>query len=156
MGTPKHDYPDFFLPSALTPSTPAPAACGEDLLARGLAWLTGQFQAHASQPVVYRRGVDAVAVCATFGQKLLKLDDGEGGVRMEWTDMDFLIPAASLDFGDGPFLPERGDLIDIDAGATVETFEVAPYGFEAAWRWSDPHRTLVRIHAKHVGTEAYS
>lgn len=127
-----------------------------DMLRDGLAFLTSQLAAHASQTVTYARGYDAVDVPATFGQKLLKLDDGFGGIRMEWTDMDFLIPAISLDFGDGPIIPARGDLIYIEQGADVQTFEVFPFGNEPPWRWSDPHQSLLRIHTKYINTDAYS
>lgn len=127
-----------------------------DLLKDGLAWLTGQLKAHASEPVTYARGYDAVDVQATLGQKLLKLDDGLGGIRLEWTDLDLLIPAADLDFGSGPVTPERGDLVYLVVAAEVQTFEVAPYGGESCWRWSDPHQSIRRIHAKFVATEPYS
>ena len=60
-----------------------------DLLQWGLAALTVEMTAHASQPIVYARGAQSVDTRATFGSKLLKLDDGQGGLRMEWTDMDF-------------------------------------------------------------------
>lgn len=132
---------------------PEPAVCGNDVMARGMAWLTGQLQAHASQPVVYQRGNAKVALCATFGRKLLKLDDGEGGIRMEWTDRDFLIPAASLVIGGGAVLPKRGDLVRVAAGAEVLVYEVGAPGGEPPWTWSDPFRRMLRIHAKQVGTE---
>lgn len=126
-----------------------------DLLKSGLAWLTGQLKANASQTVTYARGMDSVSVQATFGQKLLKIDDGFGGIRIEWTDMDFCIPAADLTFGSGLVIPERGDLVHVHIGADTETFEVFPFGNEPPWRWSDPHQSMLRIHCKHIGTEPY-
>ncbi len=127
-----------------------------DMLKDGLAFLTSQLKAYASQTVTYARGYDSVEVQATFGQKLLKIDDGFGNIRMEWTDLDFCIPAADLHFGDlVTITPTRGDLIYILAGDQYETFEVMPFGGDAAWRWSDPHQSMYRIHAKHIGTEAY-
>lgn len=121
-----------------------------DLLADGLAFLTQQLKAYASQTVTYARGYDSVDVQATFGNKLLKLDDGFGGIRMEWTDIDFLIPAADLDFGDGMLTPTRGDLVHVTIGSQVQTFEVLPIGNEPAWRWSDPHQSMYRIHTKWI------
>ena len=81
-----------------------------NLLKDGLAFLTTQMQQYASEPVTYTRGVDSVLVLAVFGRKLLKLDDGMGGTRLEWTDLDFLIAAdADFAFTDGPpITPARG------------------------------------------------
>jgi hypothetical protein len=132
---------------------PIEPSCGTDLLALGLSWLTGQMLAHASQPVVYQRGTSQVGLCATFGRTLLKLDDGFGGVRMEWTDRDFLIAAANLKFGVTATLPQRGDLIRETKNGTTYIFEVMAPGKEPPWRWSDPFRKMLRIHAKQVGME---
>jgi hypothetical protein len=132
---------------------PTPADCGTDLMARGSAWLTGKLQSGVSQPVVYHRGNRKIAVCATFGRKLLKLDDGEGGVRMVWTDRDFLIPAASLVIAGSATLPKRGDRIRVIEGGATQVYEVLGPGGEPAWTWSDPFRRMLRIHGKHVGTE---
>jgi hypothetical protein len=41
-----------------------------DLLKDGLAWLTTQLKASASQPVTYVRGGDMIAVYATLGQTM--------------------------------------------------------------------------------------
>lgn len=129
------------------------AGCGTDILALGVAWLRDQMQAHASQTVTYSRGLDSVTLCATFGRKLFKLDDGEGGIRMEWTDRDFLIPVASLVLAGNPILPQRGDLIRETVGEWVEVYEVLAPGGEAPWTYSDPYHTVYRIHAKRAATE---
>lgn len=126
-----------------------------DLLKDGLAFLTAQLKAHASETVTYARGYDTVDVQATFGQKLLKLDDGNGGIRMEWTDLDFCVPAADLDFGSGPVEPERGDQIYVTAGSETQVFEVVPFGSDPPWRWSDPHQSMLRIHTKRISTDLY-
>ncbi len=127
-----------------------------DILKDGLAFLTAQLKANASQTITYARGLNSVDVQATFGKKLLKLDDGLGGIRMEWTDMDFLIPAADLKFGSTPITPERGDLIYLTEPYDVQVFEVMPYGSDPAWHWSDPHQSMYRIHAKFIDDEPYS
>jgi hypothetical protein len=127
-----------------------------DILADGLAWLTGQLAQWASQTVIYSRGLDSVMVPATFGQKLLRLVDEYGNNSIEWTDMDFVIPAAALYFTYGdPIIPQRGDMIQITQQTQLQTFEVFPYGTDAAWRWSDPHQTIFRIHTKLVETVPY-
>ena len=124
-----------------------------DLLKVGSDWLTKQLQAHASRPVLYCRGTAQVAVRATIGRTLFKLDDGLGGVRMEWTDRDFLIPAAQVVLAGEAVLPERGDLIREPQGSQVFVYEVMAPGREPAWRWSDVSRTLLRIHTKEVRVE---
>jgi hypothetical protein len=124
-----------------------------DLLRAGSDWLAEMLKEHASRPVVYRRGVDEVAVQATIGRTLLKLDDGYGGVRMEWTDRDFLIHAADLVLNAVAVLPERGDRIRETQGGKVFVYEVMAPGKEPAWRWSDVFRKVLRIHAKQVGVE---
>lgn len=122
-----------------------------DMLADGLAWLTDQLKAFVSQTVTYARGTSSVQVQATFGNKLLRIEDNVGNVRVEWTDMDFLIKSADLNFGGVPITPTRGDLIFTNIGTDVQIFQASPYGpNEPVWRWSDPHQSIVRIHAKHV------
>lgn len=125
-----------------------------DLLKSGLAWLTGQLAANASQSVIYRRGGAEATVRATVGQKLLRLQDLDGGIRMEWTDLDLCIPAADLVVNGVPIEPERGDEVRVTrADGVVETFEVHAFGNEPPWRWSDPHRSMARVHLKLVGSE---
>jgi hypothetical protein len=124
-----------------------------DLLQHGSDWLADKLKEHASRTVVYQRGSDEVELQATIGRTLLKLDDGYGGVRMEWTDRDYLIQAADLVLAGAPTLPERGDRIRETQGTTVFVFEVMAPGGEPPWRWSDVFRKLLRIHAKQVGVE---
>jgi hypothetical protein len=124
-----------------------------DLLRTGSDWLAEMLKEHASRPVAYRRGADEVTVQATIGRTLLKLDDGYGGVRMEWTDRDFLIHAADLVLNGVAVLPERGDLIRETQGGKVIVYEVMAPGKEPAWRWSDVFHKVLRVHAKQVGVE---
>lgn len=125
----------------------------QDMLANGLAFLTAQLKAIASQTVLYSRGGISAQVSATFGNKLLKLDDGEGGIRMEWTDIDFCIPYADLILDGEQITPKRGDMIEVSTPEGTQLYEAFPYGGESPWRWADPHRSMVRVHAKHVETE---
>lgn len=126
-----------------------------DLLEWGLTALTTSLKAVASQSVTYARGTDSVDLHATFGRKLLKLDDGEGGIRLQWTDMDFVIPAADLVLSGAVIEPERGDAIYIVARDKVRQYEVMPYPPDPCWTWSDPYQLMYRIHTKHVADEPY-
>lgn len=150
MGFPEFDFPD--------PLT-VPAS-GPNLLRTGLTWLTQQLKAQVSEAIVYARGYDSVECRATLGKKLLKLDDGAGGFRIEWTDMDFLVPAADMTFDGGMtrVVPERADLIflSLTGDDDVQVFEVTAYGSDPPWRWSDPFGQMRRIHGKHIDSEPYS
>jgi hypothetical protein len=116
-----------------------------DLLHFGLDWLAGKLKEHASRTVVYRRGGNQVSVQATIGRTLMKIAVDEG-VRMEWTDRDFLIVAADLVLAGNRIDPLRGDQV-IDAG---RVYEVMAPGGEPPWRWSDPFGHMLRIHTKFV------
>ncbi len=124
-----------------------------DLLREGQAWLANQLHQHVAADVVYRRGAEEVAVRATIGRTLLQLDDGMGGVRMEWTDRDYLIRAADLALGGNQVQPQRGDQIRETVEAQTLVYEVLAPGNEPPWRWADPHRQMYRIHAKQIATE---
>lgn len=126
-----------------------------DMLRDGLAWLTERLKDNVSQTITYARGYDSVDVQATFGNKLLKIDDGFGGIRMQWTDMDFIIPAADLYFSYGDrIVPHRGDLIYMMINDQVQTFEVFPFGNEPPWRFSDPNQSAIRVHTKLIDIES--
>jgi hypothetical protein len=124
-----------------------------DLLEAGMAWLASQLKTHVSRLVIYQRDDAQVAIQATVGRTLLKLDDGEGGVVLQWTDRDFLISAADLVLGGSLTLPQRGDRIRETLGAVTRVYEVMAPGDEPPWRHSDPYGKVLRIHTKLVLTE---
>ena len=126
----------------------------QDLLQAGQAWLANQLHEHVATEVTYRRGADEAIVRATIGRTLLKLDDGYGGVRMVWTDRDYLIRAADLLVSGNPIQPQRGDQIREVVGTRTLVYEVLAPGEEPPWRWADPHRQMVRIHTKQIAIEA--
>jgi hypothetical protein len=51
-------------------------------------------------------------------------------------------------------LPKAGDQIHESVGASVFVYEVMAPGAEPPFRYSDPYRKALRIHTKHVATEA--
>lgn len=124
------------------------------LLEWGQRWLNNQLQQFASREVVYQREVSTVTVQATVGRTLLKLDDGYGGVMMQWTDRDFLIRAEDLVIDGQAVLPQRGDTIhEVQSGVTY-TYEVLAPGKEPVWKWSDLYRSLLRIHTKQIQVQS--
>jgi hypothetical protein len=122
-----------------------------DMLRTGQEWLANQLRTHASSPIVYLRGSDQVAVTAIIGRTLMKIEDGYGGVHMQWTDRDFFIAPTELVIAGSQVLPERGDSIHESLNGNVYIYEVIAPGSEPPWRWSDPHQTLLRIHTKQIG-----
>lgn len=121
-----------------------------DLLQTSQEWLADQLKEHASRQVVYQRGAQQVTVQATIGRTLMKLEDGYGGIRMEWTDRDFLIQAADLVLGGAVVTPERGDRVLETVDTSTSVFEVMAFGGEPPWRFSDPFGKLLRIHTKRI------
>lgn len=126
-----------------------------DMIGDGLAWLTEELATYASKPAIYWRGADAVSIRATLDSKLLRIDDGLGGFRLEWTDLDILVPAVDLVLGGQAVTPRRGDRLELTLPSGAETYQVFPYGREPAWRWEDPNQSIMRIHLKHIEPEAY-
>jgi hypothetical protein len=124
-----------------------------DMLRAGQEWLANQLKAHASCTVVYLRGANQTSVTAIIGRTLMKIEDGYGGVHMQWTDRDYLVPPAELVLAGSQILPERGDTIRETDNGKVYIYEVNAPGNEPPWRWSDPHRRLLRIHTKQIGIE---
>ena len=116
----------------------------------GQNWLNNQLQQFASREVVYQREASTLTVQATVGRTLLKLDDGYGGVLLQWTDRDFLIRAEDLVIAGETILPQRGDRVhEVQSGVTY-TYEVLAPGKEPVWKWSDLYRSLLRIHTKQI------
>ncbi len=126
----------------------------QDLLESAQAWLADQLHEHVAKQVTYRRGIEEATIRATIGRTLLKLDDGYGGVRMVWTDRDYLIRVADLVLGGNRAEPQRGDKVQEIVGTQTLEYEVLAPGQEPPWRWADPHRQMYRIHTKHIATEA--
>ena len=127
-----------------------------DMLKTGIEALGQWLKDFASQPVTYQRGSDSVDLMASYGPKLLKIDDGMGGIRLEWTDEDFKFLGADFHFADGAVIePRRGDLVYATLSGQVQAFEVLPFGSEPCWRWCDPYHVNIRVHTKHVDTEQF-
>jgi len=124
-----------------------------DMLRTGQEWLANLLKTYASSTVVYQRGTNQTSVTAIIGRTLMKIEDSYGGVHMQWTDRDFLIPPHELLLAGSQILPERGDTIRETIDGIVYIYEVNTPRSEPPWRWSDAHRKLLRIHTKQIGTE---
>jgi len=125
-----------------------------DLLQTGLDWLEEQRKAHLSRTVTYRRGTNSVEVAATVGETVFRLTE-DYGAQVRVVRRDYLVAADDLVLSGQRLLPEAGDRIEETDGDKVFIYEVmGPGGGEPDWRYSDPYRRTLRIHTKHVATEA--
>ncbi len=123
-----------------------------NLFEQGAAWLADQLKTHGSTAVVYQRGALQATVQATIGKTEFEIDDGSGVVQ-RFQSRDYLIQTADLTLGGVQTLPVAGDRIRETVGDQTFVYEVLAPGNEPHFRYSDPFRKLLRIHAKHVGTE---
>jgi len=124
-----------------------------NLLKTASSWLEDQRHQHTTETVRYERGIDGVDLAATVGRTLFEVDSGYGVIqRIE--SRDFLVLTTDLILAGIAELPQRGDRIRETEGATVYVYEVMAPGKEPHYRCSDPYRKTLRIHTKHVATEA--
>lgn len=124
-----------------------------DLLEQGAAFLDDQRHRHMSRTVVYKRGSDAKEVQAPIGRTEFEQAD-EAGLIHRVESRDYLIRAADLDLGAGLIQPKAGDQVRETVGTQVFVYEVNAPGGQPPWKYSDPYRRTIRIHTKHIGTEA--
>ena len=126
-----------------------------DMLGQGSTWLEDQRHKHLSRPVVYQRGEESIELAATIGRTEFEQVDQSGLVN-KIESRDFLVRRSDLILAGAPSLPKSGDRIREMSGEQVFIYEVmSPLGGnETPFRYSDPNRHTLRIHTKHVGTEA--
>lgn len=123
------------------------------MLRKGAEWLNRKLKQHAGETLVYSRGAHSTTITAVAGKTLLQLNDDLGGVRVEWTDRDFLITASDLVLNGSVTLPQRGDQIREVIGSQTKVYEVTAPGAEPIWRWSDEGQQVLRVHTKEIGVE---
>jgi len=122
------------------------------LLTRAQAWLAEKMPTAAtpSGAVVYTRaagGTVTLTGAAWVGNTAFKRQANEGGAALVWGDRDYLIPVAEL----GATPPARGDRITETINGVAVVFEVGTQLVgEPDWRYSDPQRTVYRVHCLEV------
>lgn len=125
----------------------------QNMLRTGLAKGADLLIEHAADPVRYSRGGDSVVVRAAYGEKMLRLMDADGGIRIEWVDLDFCIRASDLVLAGEAIEPERGDQISVTGDdGTIRIYEVLPMDGDQPFR-SIHLGAMYRVHAKLVGSE---
>lgn len=114
------------------------------LLTRAAETLRTRLAADAGVSVTYSRAATAgsVALTAWVGRTVFA-SNNDGGPAVEFGERDYLIPAAALTLGE----PEEADIVTETVGGESLRFRVVrPSTGEPAWRWSDPGRTVYRVH----------
>lgn len=122
-----------------------------DVLQTGRSWLASMQKRHQSQAVTYSRGSQSVTIDATIDRTIVETTD-ENGTVVRAQIRDYLIDAADLILGGAMTLPARGDRVTEVATGVTYVYEVLPLGPQGEiWRYSDPYRLRLRIHATQVG-----
>jgi len=117
-----------------------------NLLEQASNWLEDQRTRFAASLVTYQSGSTAIQVLATVGKTLFQTDDGAGAAILT-ESRDYLILASDL-----AIEPQPGDQVVESAGSATKTYEVARFGSEPCWRWSDNFFKTRRIHTKLLTT----
>ena len=108
------------------------------MLESGMAWLGAELNRCASTEVEYESQSGTFAVRAVVGRSAIETE-GEYGQTIRIETIDFILPPDAL-----PSPPRRGDIIRYKGSA----YEVIQPAGEPEWRWTDPHRSAMRIHTK--------
>ncbi|MFG0243631.1 MAG: hypothetical protein ACF8R9_12665 [Phycisphaerales bacterium JB054] len=124
-----------------------------DLLEQGAAFLDDRRHGHLTRTVTYERGASTVDLAATVGRTIFEQADESGFIR-KVESRDFLVRRTDLILDGSESLPKAGDRIRETDGAQFQIYEVMAPGGEPPFRFSDPYRKVLRIHTKHVATEA--
>jgi hypothetical protein len=123
------------------------------LLEQGSVWLENQRNAHMTRTVAYQRSGDSVELPATIGRTVFEQAD-EFGIIHKLESRDFLVLRTDLVLSGVQTLPKAGDRVRDPDGDNTHLYEVMAPGSEPPFRYSDPYRKTLRIHTKHIGTEA--
>jgi hypothetical protein len=121
-----------------------------DLVQKGAVWLEGKRKAHRAVAVTVRRGGLSFTAQATKGFSQSVSESTEGVILNERSE-DFTIAVLDYDFGNGPVLPDVGDMIYDDSSGEEVRLEVLPMAVDVEKRYSDSYRLSWRIHTKETG-----
>lgn len=115
------------------------------LFGRSIALLGQTAQRAAGVTVKYRRGIHEVEVDAVPGFTEFQTE-GPDGVIETFQTRDWLIFAKDLVIESVETLPQHHDEI-VENGMSYRVLHLEGIG---AFRFSDPYRTILRIHTKHI------
>lgn len=90
-----------------------------------------------------------MTLTAWVGRTLYARDADEPAAATRiWGDRDYLFKVEDLVLAGAKVTPREGDLVVETIAGVACTFELATPTGEPVWRWSDPTRTLLRVHCK--------
>lgn len=115
-----------------------------NLLKNGIDFLAQKLKAYASETVIYKRGLNSISIQATFGKTDYQIED-DSGLKIGGSVIDFLFAAQDLVINGTQTTPQAGDQIQINSAIYEAMF--LPDGY---WRYSDPYRTIIRLHTKEI------
>ena len=96
-----------------------------------------------------RSGMSSLELTAIKAQTSFEQTDEEG--LTTWAEsIDFLIAPDDLVLNQVQLEPQAGDQIQELIGSNLCLFEVMALDGQTTWRWTDPYRTLRRVHTKQV------
>lgn len=126
-----------------------------NLIARGQAALVRRMKATDGRAVTYSRAGQDKTLTAWPGNTLFARSTDEPGASVVWGEADYLFAVADWAAAGLGGLPRAGDrvtdptVLDPANGRPV-VFELATPTGEPVVRYSDPTRTVFRVHCKRV------
>lgn len=124
-----------------------------NLLQTAATFLTSQLTAHASQPVVFRRGTQEIEVLAVPGQITSQQTDEFNRITRKQM-RDWIVRLKDLTVEGEVLEPVEGDQVLCAVGGRVHRYGVySPGGNEPPYRYTDPYHTAMRIHTELDGVE---
>lgn len=120
------------------------------LISRGQAALNSWLTTAAGVSITYTRGAQSTTLTAWVGRTAFARTSSEPGAALIWGERDYLIPVASLTLGGTGVVPTKGDRITQTIDGADVVYELMAMPGEPLWRYSDPTRTVYRVHCKRV------
>jgi hypothetical protein len=124
------------------------------LLNKAGPWLAGKLKRAATDPdattITYVRGADRIDLTgkAWVGRTVFSRSPQPGGATVVFGDRDYLVPVADLVLNGQPLEPEKGDRVEETTGGVTRLYDVLSLPNEPSARYSDPLRTVWRVHTK--------
>lgn len=115
----------------------------------GQEFLNQQFTDKASVIILYHRGMLFVPIRCWVGRTAFKIQD-EKGLRIEWSERDYLIPVELLVLNGVKSVPLEADWIEevFPEPQGANQYILTAPNDEPIWRFSDVQHTLYRVHCK--------
>jgi hypothetical protein len=103
--------------------------------------------------VTYARGADSVAITAV-PRRERTVDERDYGAALRAERRDYVLAAGALVLDGAETLPARGDTVTELVGDYEITCEVVDAPPDGCYRYADPGRTHLIVHAKQIARTA--